>query len=279
MYNISCAIVVYKTEERKLMRSVQSFLNSSLNVKLFIVDNSPDNRLEKVLNYPRTEYIFNKRNCGFGAAHNQVFDIVLDKSKYHLILNPDVYFEKNTIEKLIEYMESHADVGCIMPKVLYPDGNIQHLCRLLPSPYTLFARRFFLPGMKVILDRVNYQYEMRSSGYERVMDVPYLSGAFMFLRNEAIRKAGKFDQRFFLYLEDIDFSRRINKHFRNIYLPEVAIYHEHTQDSYKKISLLKCHIISAIKYFNKWGWFFDPERSLINAAAISKLKELKGDDA
>jgi len=272
MYDITCSIIVYKTEEKMLRRAAQSFLNNSLKVKLYIVDNSPDNRLKNVLSGPNIEYIFNKGNCGFGAAHNQIIDKVLGKSKYHLIMNPDIYFEQNSIQKLFDYMELYTDVGCVMPKVLYPDGSIQYLCRLLPNPLTLFMRRFFVSKIKSLSGKINYRYEMRFSGYGRVMDVPYISGAFMFLRNEAIGKAGKFDQRFFMYLEDVDFSRRINKYFRNVYLPDVTIYHEHGRDSYRQNSLLKHHIISAIKYFNKWGWFFDQGRLSINRAAINQFK-------
>ena len=273
MYDITCGIVAYKTKEEKLRRAVQSFLNSSFNVKVFIVDNSPDDRLKNILNGINIEYVLNKRNCGFGSAHNQIIDKVIGKTKYHLIMNPDIYFERETIPKLFDFMELKTDVGCIIPKVLYPDGSVQYLSRLLPSPITLFMRRFCSSIIKGFSDKINYRYEMRFSGYERVMDVPYISGAFMFLKNEAIEKAGKFDQRFFMYLEDVDFSRRINQYFRNIYLPDVSIYHEHGRDSYRKSSLLRYHIVSAIKYFNKWGWFFDPERSSINAAAISKFNK------
>jgi len=272
MYDITCAIVVYKTDQKKLRRAAQSFLNNSLDTKLYIVDNSPDNRLKNALKGLNAEYFFNNRNYGFGAAHNQIIDKVLGKSRFHLILNPDVYFERDTLQKLIDYMDLHADVGCVIPKVLYPNGNIQYLCRLIPGPFTLFMRRFCPSFMKGFSAKINYQYEMRFSGYEKVMDVPYISGAFMFLRNEAIRKVGKFDQRFFLYLEDVDFSRRIQKYFRNIYLPKVTIFHEHGRHSYRNISLLMLHIVSAIKYFNKWGWFFDPVRLSINTAAISKFE-------
>lgn len=274
MFDVTCAIVVYKIDKKMLMRAAQSFLAGPHKKKLYIVDNSPDKRLENALpGFSNVEYIFNNKNCGFGAAHNQVIDKVLGKSKYHLILNPDIYFEQNAIPKIIDYMELHPDVGCVIPKVLYPDGSIQYLCRLLPSPLTLFARRFCPLYSKAFASKINYRYEMRFSGYEQVMDVPYISGAFMFLRNEVIKKTGKFDKRFFLYLEDVDFSRRINKYFRNVYLPDVTIYHEHGRHSYKKNALLIQHIISAIKYFNKWGWLVDRERSAINAATINRFSE------
>jgi GT2 family glycosyltransferase len=268
MYDVTCAIVVFNNAPETLRRSAESFLNASLKVRLYIVDNSPDNRLEKVIAGSNVEYIFNGRNRGFGAAHNQILDKVLGISKYHLIMNPDVYFEWGVVEKLFEHMEARPDTGCVLPKVLYPDGSIQYLCKLLPTPHTLLFRRF-LP--KAFSDKASLRYEMRFSGYERMMEVPYLSGAFMFIRNDAIGKAGKFDERFFMYLEDVDFSRRINKYYKNVYVPEVCIFHDHVRGSYKNIRLLSRHIVSAVKYFNKWGWFFDKDRTLINKRTLEKF--------
>jgi len=65
-----------------------------------------------------------------------------DGVPYHLVLNPDVYFESGVLEKLFDYMEFNSDVGQLMPKVLYPDGEVQYLCKLLPTPMDLIFRRF-----------------------------------------------------------------------------------------------------------------------------------------
>lgn len=104
------------------------------------------------------------------------------------------------------------------------------------------------------------------------MEVPYLSGCFMFIRTKVLEKVGLFDERFFMYLEDTDLSRRIHKISKTIYYPYVHIYHEYGKGSYKNLKLLKYHIDSAIKYFNKWGWFFDKERDFINKTTLKKLK-------
>jgi GT2 family glycosyltransferase len=170
-------------------------------------------------------------------------------------------------------MEGNKDVGLVMPKVLYPDGRIQYLCKLLPTPFDLFGRRFlnFYPFKKYIEKR-NEIYELRFTGYDKIMEVPYLSGCFMFIRTKVLEKVGLFDERFFMYLEDTDLSRRIHKMAKTIYYPHVHIYHEYGKGSYKNKKLLKYHIESAIKYFNKWGWFFDKERREINKKVLSKLQ-------
>ena len=160
-----------------------------------------------------------------------------------------------------------------MPKVLYPDGRLQPLCKLLPAPQTLIKRRFF-SFYKSSLENENYRYELRFSGYDKIMDVPFLSGCFMFLRTEALKKVGLFDERFFLYTEDVDLSRRIHKHYRTVYFPQTSIYHYHQRGSYRNIWLMWCNIKSAVRYFNKWGWVNDSEREFFNQRTIQQLAEI-----
>ncbi len=163
-------------------------------------------------------------------------------------------------------MESHPQTGLVMPRVLYPNGSIQRLCKLLPTPLNLATRRFF-PAEKGWLKKLNDQYEMTFSNYNKVMNVPFLSGCFMFLRNSALKETGLFDERFFMYAEDTDLSRRIHQKFDTTYYPHVDIYHTHARGSYKNFKLTWYNIRSAIQYFNKWGWLFDEERKMINQTA------------
>ena len=109
---------------------------------------------------------------------------------------------------------------------------------------------------------------MRSSGYDKIMNVPYLSGCFMLLRTKALQKARLFDERFFMYPEDIDLTRRIHRDYLTVYFPHVTIIHNHEHASYKSLKMLLVHIVNMCRYFNKWGWFVDKERDAINAIAI-----------
>jgi len=116
------------------------------------------------------------------------------------------------------------------------------------------------------------KFELRASGYNRTIDVPYLSGCFMFLRTEAIQQVGMFDERFFMYPEDIDLTRRIHRKYRTVFYPEVSVVHQHIRGSYADIRLLFIHIKNMIKYFNKWGWFFDNERRNVNKDTLKQLE-------
>ena len=93
----------------------------------------------------------------------------------------------------------------------------------------------------------------------------------MFFRTAVLQKVGLFDERFFMYPEDIDITRRIHKYFRTLYYPQVAVYHDHAKESYVTRRMLWIHIKNLIKYFNKWGWFFDKERQEINRKTLENL--------
>lgn len=113
---------------------------------------------------------------------------------------------------------------------------------------------------------------MRFSGYDKIMEVPYLSGCFMFLRKETIEKVGVFDEGIFMYGEETDLNRRIGKFYKTVFYPEVEIIHDFAKGSHKEWRLFKIHVRAAIYYFNKWGWFFDKDRRIVNKEITSKLK-------
>jgi GT2 family glycosyltransferase len=271
MTEINASIVLYHNKKEQLTKAINSFLNIDLKVKLYLVDNSSNDNLKELAKLDeRIEYIFNNANLGYGTAHNIAMrKSVEDGALYHVVLNPDIYFESGVLEKLLDYMENHQDVGNIIPQVRYPDGEIQHLCKLLPTPTDLILRRF-IPS-KSWKEKRNETYELRFTGYDKVMNVPSLSGCFMFLRCEVLKDVGLFDENIFMYLEDVDLNRRIYHKYKTIFYPKVEIVHEYGKESYVNKKLLKYHIQSAIYYFNKWGWIFDKERDVINKNCLEKL--------
>ena len=270
-YDISASLVLYKNDPHDVLDAVKSFLDTDLKVKIYVVDNSPTPFLGSILEIlkdKRIEYIYNDgKNLGFGKAHNIAIEKIIDKSKYHLILNPDVWFYRGTLEKLYDFMEKNPHVGQVMPKVLYPNDKIQKLCRRLPSPIDLFGRRFLPGSLKKYLDERLKKYQCEDIGYEEIADIPALSGCFMFVRTEVFKEVGMFDDEFFMYMEDYDLCRRIGLKYDTIYYPEAKIYHKYGKHSYQDKKLLMVHMKSALKYFQKWGWFIDPYRDLKNISA------------
>ena len=266
---LTISIVLFKTDYEQLVRCIDS-VNKSIDATIFLVDNSPSTELKKVASlFNNVKYIFNPTNAGYGAAHNIALRSALQMGgSYHLVLNADVYFDVSTLGNLVDYMNRKIDVGLVMPKVLFPNGEIQYLCKLVPTPLDLIGRMIF---PKTIWLKNNFKFEMRSTGYNKEMFVPYLSGCFMFLRIDALKKCGLFDERFFMYPEDIDLTRRIANHYRTMFYPTVIVYHEYGAASKKSIKMLFIHVFNIIKYFNKWGWIFDSERRRLNKIASREI--------
>lgn len=273
-YDITSSIVTYKTDFKTLQKAISSFLDTGLAVRLFVIDNSPDDKIRQLCNDNKIEYVFNNANIGFGAGHNIAIQRILGLSKYHLVTNPDVYFARGNLEKLYDFMENNKDVGLVMPKILYPDGSLQYLCKKLPAPFDLIGRRFMPPFLKPLFQKRLDSFEFRDMDYNEIMAVPYLSGCFMFIRTGIFKEIGMFDERFFMYLEDTDLCRRIGEKYKTIYYPEAAVYHGYAKESYNSKKLLAVHINSAIKYFNKWGWFFDKGRKKLNERKLTEKSQL-----
>jgi GT2 family glycosyltransferase len=276
---ISCSVVSYHNPPEQIAHALKSVAASHAGISLILVDNSRDNALETVARQHGADYLHLPSNPGFGAAHNVAIGRALAAgTECHLVMNPDVWFEPNVIPAMASYLDAHPDIGLLMPDIRYPDGRRQHLCKLLPTPADLIVRRF-LPSV-YRASGLLARYEMHASGYDRIMDVPALSGCFMLLRASVLRQIGGFDERFFLYMEDVDLSRRVGQVARTVFYPLVGITHGYQKGSYRSLTLLSHHIRSAFRYFGKWGWWRDAERARINRQALQAVQSfsLRGDE-
>jgi GT2 family glycosyltransferase len=270
MRMITASIVLYNTPDRQLQRLLGCLEHSAVQ-HLYIVDNSPDPTVVSTPSGLNITYIKATNNAGYGSGHNVALRKVLTRSKFHFVLNPDVHFLPEELDKMIEYMRMNENVGQLMPRVIYENGNLQYLCKLIPTPVDLLLRRFGGRFIQPLLRKRMERFELRLSGYNRVMDVPYLSGCFMLFRIAALCRVGLFDERFFMYPEDIDITRRVHAEFRTVFFPQATIVHDHAKESYKKGRFMRIHVQNVIKYFNKWGWVSDPERTQVNRETLRLL--------
>jgi len=269
---VTATIVVYRPRMDWLLKSIQSFTDKdNFSKKLYLIDNSPNpNEVLLAMESEKIEYIFNNRNVGFGKAHNQgIKKAIADGSDFHLILNPDVQFDSDILIELTNVLTNDETIGLISPKIEYENGEIQRLCKLIPNPKHLIFRRFLKNSPS--LEQLNQELELQAFGYNQTAEIPWLSGCFLLARTSHLKKIGGFDERFFMYMEDIDLSRRSLRHFKNIFYPYVTIRHFYEKGSYKSLKLTLIHLISAIKYFNKWGWFFDRQREITNQETLERL--------
>jgi GT2 family glycosyltransferase len=268
---ITASIVIYNSPEKDLQTIISCVANSVVS-KIYVIDNASNDILKKYFENlsGKVVYIQGQGNIGYGAAHNIAMrEVIRQDVTYHLVVNPDISFREGTIEKIAEFMDTNPGVGQLIPKVLYPNGELQYVCNLIPTPLDLLFRRF-MPSK--IYEKRARKFQLRFTGYNKIMNVPYHHGCFMFFRVTALKEIGLFDERFFMYPEDIDLTRRMHEKYATLFYPEVEIVHTHAAESRKNLKMLRIHIINLIRYFNKWGWFFDAKRRKANQNVMKKLQ-------
>ena len=140
---ITASLVLYNTKEEDLVKVLECSQQSIIE-RVFVIDNSPTDRLKDIVGSlsDKVEYVFGQGNIGYGGAHNIGFQKAKDcDATYHIVLNPDIYFEPSTISSIESFLDGHNDVGLVLPKVIYPNGDLQYLIKL-----TVTAQVFNVSG-------------------------------------------------------------------------------------------------------------------------------------
>lgn len=272
-YQLSISLVVYNSSIHSLLPLINSIKLISVPVKLIVSDNSEKDDLKVFFEQNSAHYIFNNANLGYGKAHNIAIKYGNKLAPYHLVINPDVSFNENCIELCLNYLEINKNIGLLIPKTFYPNGQTQIVCNLLPTPFDLILRRFVPGFLNSFFVKSAANYELKSKNLNLPMYVNNMHGCFFLMPHKVLEKVGLFDEKFFMYLEDIDLSRRISNEFDAIYYPYASIIHSFEKGSYKNKKLLIYHIQSAIYYFTKWGWFFDKDRKTKNNFVLNQLQK------
>ena len=273
--NLTASVVLFNTPRSQIESLFRSVIGSKCVEVFYIIDNSPNDKwriLEEEYADCGTKirYIHNA-NLGYGASHNLAMHEAIESGAiYHVVLNPDIYFGAEVLTALVRFMDENPDAAYVLPKVIYPNGEIQYLCKLLPTPSDLIFRRFLPKSWGV---KRNDRYCLKSCGYDKVINPPCLSGCFMFMRLATLQENDIFfDDGYFMYCEDFDLIRRLHRVAKTLYYPDVTIVHDHARESYKSKKMLWVHIKSAVRYFNKWGWAFDRERREMNKKVLEETR-------
>lgn len=263
---ITASLVLYKSDLNEVSR-ILTCVRDSVIERIYVVDNSPTDLLRETITHfeEKVEYIYGQGNVGFGEGNNIAIEKAINNgSRYHIVLNPDIVFESESINQLLCFMDNHLEVGCVKPALTHIDGSFNASALELPSPLVTFGRRL-LP--KSITKSLNARFELRDCDLNVVREVPNMSGSFLFIRTKVLELVGLFDNRYFMYFEDFDLVRRLHCKSKIVYYPKVSVIHAHRAEHKFNKKLLMISIKSAIKYFNKWGWLFDSERKIWNKAA------------
>lgn len=251
MKKISISIVTHNNE-RNILLALESVYKyaGNLDLSTFVVDNaSSDKTVELVReNYPQVKIIKLPKNIGFGAGHNQVLNKI--NSDFHVILNPDITFSTNILDDLATYLQENPDVAIVTPNILNVDGSRQDLPKLNPKFKYLISGR--LERFGGIFKAWRDQYTCKNIAFERPTEVDFCTGCFIMIRTSIFKKLNGFDEKFFMYFEDADLTRRAKKHGKTVLHPGICATHTWERTSAKSFKYLCIHVCSMLKYFRKW---------------------------
>ena len=248
--DLSIVIVNYQTFEltKNTINSIFGY-EHPFSYEVLVVDNaSSDDSLAKLQEYlnDKVKFITSAENNGFAAGNNQALRIA--EGDYVLLLNSDTIVWENTLEDIYSYMEKHRDVGACGCRVLLENGDLDKACkRSFPNVKNSFFRLFHIPTKSKDND-----YNLDNLPDDEIYEIDCLTGAFMFMRAEALDQVGFLDETFFMYGEDIDLCYRIKKGgWKIVYYGKSKITHLKGASSKKQKSKLIYEFYRAMYIYYK----------------------------
>ena len=244
----------------KVITSISSYHDGLVNSVIIVDNDSFDNSLDiiksKLLTYPFSVKIArNEKNVGFGAACNQ--GAILSNSDFLLFLNPDAEIYKNSLKEPVKFLThaENADVGIVGIQLLDQNGSISMSCSRFPSLATFAAHAM---GLNRVPFFSAMSLHMSDWKHDATRQVDHVIGAFYFIRRPLFLSLGGFDERFFVYLEDLDLSLRASKiGFKSFFLADTRAFHSgggtsQQVQAHRLFYSLRSRILYGFKHFSKW---------------------------
>jgi len=249
------SIVIVNCNVKNLLKKcLESILKyeKDTEFEVIVVDNdSKDHSQEMVKsNFPHVKLIENKRNLGFSHGCNQ--GIRESQGRYILLLNPDTELTPGGFKKMIDFMDSRPEIGICGPKMTDRNGNLQFSCRSFPSYLTAISSSQSVLNRIFPKNPLSRKYLLKDQDHSQIREVDWVSGSCLLVKREMLEKVGLLDQRFFMYVEDVDLCYRAKKTgFSVFYFPPVLVIHHIGKSTQKKkIDMLVEHHRS-MYYFHR----------------------------
>ncbi len=295
--DLSVIIVSYNTQDLTLqaINSVVKAKQPKNKLEIILIDNnSSDNTVSLVkTKFPKVKIIANSKNLGFAKANNQ--GLRKAKGRYLLLLNSDVIINKDTLIKMIDYMDNNQQIGLSTCRVELADGSIDPAShRGFPTPWASFT---YYSGLEKLFpsSKIFAQYHQGWKDLTKTHQIDSPVGAFYLLNKKALQQVGFFDESFFMYGEDLDLAYRLKKtNWQVIYNPITKITHLKSSSGLKKGKggrltsedkqqriITSKHFFKAMKifykkhYFKKYFLFYFPVLLAINLFQFIKIIKIK----
>jgi GT2 family glycosyltransferase len=253
-FDLTIIVVNYEVKQllKRCLQSIFEF-QRDLKFEVIVVDNNSSDHSQEMLkgNYPQVKLIENHRNLGFSRACNQ--GIKQSQGRYILLLNPDTELTPGGIKKMIDFMDSKPKVGICSPKMMDQKGNLQFSCRSFPSYLTAISSSQSILNRLFPENFLSQKYLLKEKNHSQIMEVDWVSGSCLLAKRIMLEKVGLLDERFYMYVEDVDLCYRAKKSgFSVFYFPQaVVIHHIGKSAEKKKMTMLLEHHRSMYYFYCK----------------------------
>ena len=274
-------VIVTHNHEQYIEKCIESLIPEvkQVNGEIIVVDNlSDDDSAAIAQKYPSVKVLINDKRRGFSENNNAGMSHA--QGQYILLINPDTEILSGALKKLIAFMDNHPHVGMCGAQLFFPSGEVQLSPRKFPNLKSFIARR--TPFRRFLQNSAwNKSHLMANVVHSEPVAVDWLLGACMFIRREVIETVGPLDEGFYLYVEDIDWAKRMHQNnWQVFYVPQAKIIHHHLAVSDKKMFSFYTwlHIRSMVRYVRKHMlppiWGLKIEKSLWNSAKKNASTEV-----
>lgn len=263
-------LVSNHTKALRVVENVEYLLKQEANFgfKIFVTDVSCNQDQIKILRdglekYPNVELIINSKNLGYAKSHNKIKG--KEVGEYIFVINPDVLFkEKDTLQKIVNYMDEHSDIAILGPQQINDTGEIAMSVRAFPKFYVQVARRTFLRNLPILKDEVAYD-EMKHLDYSKIQDVDWLQSSCVIIRRDFWEKVGGYNEYYYLFMADTEMCLKAwEMGYRVVYYPEARVYADGKRLSaggfmkFFQSWFVRQHVIDSLKYRLKHFWKGNP---------------------
>ncbi len=276
-HDVKASIVILDfRKSKRVCENVESLEKqiTNFNFEVIIVDNSCQKenaeKLETLKKFKNVQVWINPKNTGYIKANNQ--GVALAKGEYLLIVNPDIVWpNRDSLQKMIDFMEKHPQVGVCAPKQINDDtGKIERTARAFPSLTVQIARRTFFRNWPILKKWVA-EYEIASLDYDQIEKVDWIQSSFWVVPRKVWDKLGGLDSAYFIFMSDPDFCFKTwEAGYEVVYYPEVVVHADGRRASeggflafFQKWTMRQ-HLIDAIAYQWKHLWKRNPRLVYLN---------------
>jgi len=255
MITLSIIIPSFNTKDLtfRCLHSIFKY-SPSFDFEIIVVDNDSKDQTAKVIKekFPQVKLIANKKNLGYSKANNQGLSI--SQGEYILLLNSDVYIQKNAIAILIDYLKTHPRVGAASAKLINPDGSVQYYYHRRFPTFLFFAASFIEHYFK-IQNPLSKSYFMLDEKFNRTIEIDQAAGTVLAFKKAIVKKiGGLFDEKLPLYFNDTDLCQRLKQNdLKVVVVPKAQVIH-YRESSTKQLDpnmILEELFLSMIYYFHK----------------------------